>query len=242
MPSIRARLTNMMLRLTTKPLWRPGLDIHQLRRHAAKVDARIGRRKFSTPVEEVTLGGVPATWVGAPELAAKKGILLYLHGGAWCIHLPGAYRRFAAALSAVTGMRVLLVDYRLAPEHRYPASGDDCFAVYQALLEQSDPAWPIVIAGDSAGGNLTLVTLMRARDAGLRLPRCAFTLSPATDLTLSGPSVKYNAEADPMFGRGARRPAARHLLSRPGPGASRHLAVVRRLDHTAAAAFHCRLD
>ena len=70
------------------------------------------------------------------------------------------------------------------------------------MLEQSDPAWPIVIAGDSAGGNLTLLTLMRARDAGLRLPRCAFTLSPATDLTLSGPSVKYNAEADPMFGRG----------------------------------------
>jgi len=202
MPSIRARLTNLMLRATSKRLWRPGLDITFLRRHTAKVDARMGRRALSVQVEEVTLAGVPAQWIGAKE-AAQNGTMLYLHGGAWCVHLPNVYRKFAARLSLATGMRVLLVDYRLAPEHRYPAASNDCFAVYRALLDQCDPGRPLVVAGDSAGGNLTLVTLMRARDAGLPLPCCAVALSPATDITLSGPSVRYNAAADPMFGLGA---------------------------------------
>ena len=198
MPSMRARLTNLMLRLTTKRLWRPGLDVPYLRRHAARIDARIGRGRFTTPVEEVTIGGVPATWVGAPELG-RNGTLLYLHGGAWCLHLPHAYRKFVAALSAGTGLRVLLVDYRLAPEHRYPASTDDCFAVYRALLEQMGTGDRLVVAGDSAGGNLTLLTLMRARDAGLPMPCCAVALSPATDLALTAASFRYNVDADPMF-------------------------------------------
>jgi acetyl esterase/lipase len=192
-----------MLRASSKRLWRPGLEIGHLRRHAAKVDTRMGRQKFSVPIEETTLAGVPALWIGKPELAAANGTLLYLHGGAWCLHLPNVYRKFAGTLSLATGMRVLLVDYRLAPEHMYPAAADDCFAVYRALLERCDLARPLVVAGDSAGGNLTLVTLMRARDAGLTVPCCAVALSPVTDITLSGPSVRYNAEADPMFASGA---------------------------------------
>lgn len=200
MPSLRARLTNMMLRITTKSMWRPNLDIAAVRHHAAKLDARIGRRKFDLPTEAIEIAGVPATWIGAPELASTKGTLLYLHGGAWCVHLPFVYRRFVAALVRATGMRVLLVDYRLAPECAYPAATDDCLAVYRGLLEQTNGSQPLAIAGDSAGGNLTLVTLMRARDAGLPLPTCAVLLSPATDLTMSGPSMRYNAEADPMFG------------------------------------------
>jgi epsilon-lactone hydrolase len=203
MPSFRARLTNLLLRATSKRLWRPGLDIGHLRRHAAKVDARMGRRTFSVPIEESKFDAVPALWIGESELATRNGTLLYLHGGAWCLHLPNVYRKFAATLSLATGMRVLLVDYRLAPEHGYPAAADDCYAVYRSLLEQCDLARPLAVAGDSAGGNLTLVTLMRARDAGLPLPCCAVTLSPATDITLSGPSVRYNADADPMFALGA---------------------------------------
>lgn len=202
MPSFRARIINALLRLTVKPMWRPGLAIADIRRHTAKTDKRLAKRGGDCPTEQVTIAGVRATWYGAPELAARKGTLLYLHGGAWCVHLPALYGTFAATLSAATGLRVLLVDYRLAPEHPFPAAADDCLALYRSLMEAAGKR-PHVLAGDSAGGNLTLITLMRARDAQLPLPSCAVLLSPATDIALTGPSIRYNEKADPMFGSGA---------------------------------------
>lgn len=202
MPSLRARLTNAFLRLTTKSMWRPGLDIQKVRAHGAKMDARLGRNAPPVAIEEVEIDGVKATWYGEPGLA-ERGTVLYLHGGAWCLHFPNMYRRHATNLSRLTGMRVLLPDYRLAPEHPFPAAIDDCLAVYRWLVEQGHAARPLAVAGDSAGGSLTLVTLMRARNAMLPMPGCAVLLSPSTDLTLSGPSAKYNADADPMFAAGA---------------------------------------
>jgi monoterpene epsilon-lactone hydrolase len=202
MPSFRARVINALLRLTVKPRWRPGLSIEEIRRHTARTDRRLARHSGNCPTEQVTIAGVRATWYGAPELAARKGTLLYLHGGAWCVHLPALYGTFAARLADQTGLRVLLVDYRLAPEHPFPAAVDDCMAVYRALMEGPEPG-PRVVAGDSAGGNLALITLMRARAAQLPLPSCAVLLSPATDIALTGPSVRYNALADPMFNPGA---------------------------------------
>ena len=206
MPSFRARLINRLLRLTTKARWRPGLEIADVRRHAAKMDARLGRGGRPVVEEAVVVGGVPATWHGPAE-RGRTGTLLYLHGGAFCLHLPNVYRRFADLLSDLTGMRVLLPEYRLAPEHPFPAGTDDCFAVYRALIEDGYRERPFALAGDSAGGSLSLVTLMRARDAMLPLPDCAALLSPSTDLTMSGPSARYNADADPMFS-----PAAGDLL------------------------------
>lgn len=202
MPSLRARIVNQFLRVTTKSAWRPDLDIAEIRIRTAKMDARIGRKAPPIAVEPVSIAGVPATWYGAPELAGK-GVLLYLHGGAWCLHLPQVYRRLMTTLSELTGMRVLLVDYRLAPEHRFPSGVDDCFAVYRWLVEQGHAHRPFALAGDSAGGSLSLVTLMRARDALLPLPDCAALLSPSTDLTMSGPSLRYNADADPIFSTAA---------------------------------------
>lgn len=206
MPSVRARLMNRLLRITTKSMWRPGLDIVRVREHTAKMEARLVRKVPTVATEQVTIDGIPATWFGGPE-RASAGSLLYLHGGAWCLHLPRIYARFAAILSELTGMRVLLPEYRLAPEHRFPAGVDDCFAVYRWLIDQGHRERPLAVAGDSAGGSLTLVTLMRARDALLPLPDCAVLLSLSTDLTLAGPSVRYNAEADPIFS-----PAAVDLL------------------------------
>jgi monoterpene epsilon-lactone hydrolase len=202
MPSIRARIINALLRRLVRPMWRPELTIDQLRHHAARTDARLARRRQAVVTEAVALGGVPATWFGEPELAARNGTLLYLHGGAWCVHLPALYAAFAARLSDATGLRVLLVDYRLAPEHPFPAAVDDCFNVYRALLG-GPTGRPLALAGDSAGGNLSLVTLMRVRDAQLPLPDCAVLVSPATDLVPGGPSMRYNAHADPMFSPGA---------------------------------------
>lgn len=202
MPSFRARIINALLRLTVKPRWQPGLAIEEIRLHSAKTDKRLAKRSGDCPTEQVTIAGVRATWYGAPELAARKGTLLYLHGGAWVLHLPALYGAFAAKLSTTTGLRVLLVDYRLAPEHQFPAAADDCLAVYRSLVEAAGTR-PHVIAGDSAGGNLALTTLMRARDAQLPLPSCAVLLSPATDIAMTGPSIRYNAKADPMFSIGA---------------------------------------
>ena len=133
------------------------------------MDARLSGRGSSVAVEEIDAGGVPAAWHGERSLS-ERGTLLYLHGGAWCLHLPGTYRRLAHRLSALTGLRVLLPDYRLAPEHPFPAAVDDCFAAYRWLVDQGYADRPLAIAGDSAGGSLTLVTMMRARDASLPLP------------------------------------------------------------------------
>jgi len=202
MPSIRARLINRLLRLTVKRRWRPGLQIEEVRANAAKMDGKLARRPADCAVEAVTVGGVPAHWFGEAELASRNGTLLYLHGGAWCLHLPALYAAFAAMLCRTTGLRVLLPDYRLAPEQPYPAAVQDCLAVYRALAEGPGGP-PCAIAGDSAGGSLSLVTLMRARDAGLALPACGVLLSPSTDLTMSGPSTQYNEAADPMFSAGA---------------------------------------
>ena len=203
MPSLRARTTNAFLRIGTKRRWRPDLDVQVTRERVRRMDARLsGTRAARIAVEEVDAGGVPAGWHG-DRSRGRRGTLLYLHGGAWCLHLPGAYRLLAARLSALTGLRVLLPDYRLAPEHPFPAGVDDCFAAYRWLIDQGHAEGPFAIAGDSAGGSLALVTLMRARDASLPLPDCAALLSPSTDLTMSGPSMDYNERADPMFSRHA---------------------------------------
>jgi acetyl esterase/lipase len=204
MPSLRARFMNAFLRRTTKSLWRDGMDILEVRAHALRMDRRLAGKPPAVPLEDVTVHGVPATWIGDRALEST-GTLLYLHGGAWCLHLPCIYKRFGARLSTLTGMRVLLVDYRLAPEHPFPAATDDCLAAYRWLIEHGYGERPLVVAGDSAGGSLTAVTLMRARDAGLELPDCAVLISPSTDLTMSGPSASYNLAADPMFSEASFR-------------------------------------
>ena len=119
MPSLRARLTNAFLRLGTKRRWRPDLDIHLTRDRVRRMDARLSGRGSSVAVEEIDAGGVPAAWHGERSLS-DRGTLLYLHGGAWCLHLPGTYRRLADRLSALTGLRVLLLG--LPPGTRAPLS------------------------------------------------------------------------------------------------------------------------
>jgi monoterpene epsilon-lactone hydrolase len=96
-------------------------------------------------------------------------------------------------------LRVLLPEYRLAPEHPFPAGVDDCFAVYRSIAVDSDAHRPLFVAGDSAGGSLTAVTLMRGRDAGCPPPAGAILISPSTDLTMSGASHAYNERLDPIF-------------------------------------------
>lgn len=192
----------LCLRLMVRRLWRKGLTIEQLRKKATALDHWLGGDADAAPITALDANGVRAEWVGYAQ-AAERGVLLYLHGGAFSVHLPNAYRQLAHRLAQSTGMRVLVPDYRLAPEHPFPAGLDDCCAVYRWLLAQGLPPERMAIAGDSAGGNLALSVLMRSRDEGLPLPACASLMSPLTDFTGGSPSMYYNEKHDSMFSHSA---------------------------------------
>ena len=197
--------------------WQASL-LNFLSRHAIK--RRVERRGLSTgtartvvrllelltagfggmaPVRRLRVAGVDCDVVYPLNPPPEERVILYLHGGGFFVHLPRSYKRFARRLAEACGATVYLPAYRLAPEHRYPAATDDCLAVYGALLLDGCDPRRMSVMGDSAGGNLALVTLLRARDAGLPLPCCASVLSPGADLTMSGESFVGNAKADPFI-------------------------------------------
>jgi len=142
---------------------------------------------------------VPCEWIVHHEAHDSKRVILYFHGGAYVMGGIKTHYELAAQLSAATKSRVLLVDYRVAPEHPFPAALDDAMACYCYLLEQKFDAKNIVIAGDSAGGNLTLVTLLKIRDDGLPMARAGVCFSPWCDLTHSAESHRTNRDSDTMI-------------------------------------------
>jgi monoterpene epsilon-lactone hydrolase len=159
---------------------------------------------FPTPqelrTEQVDADGVPCVWASMPGTSTERTIF-YLHGGGYVIGSPNGYRELAAALSQAADARVLLIDYRLAPENPHPAGVQDATIAYRWLVKQeADPA-NTVVAGDSAGGGLTVALLAALRDAGDRLPAAAVCMSPWVDITLSGASVDDRAELDPIVSR-----------------------------------------
>jgi monoterpene epsilon-lactone hydrolase len=124
--------------------------------------------------------------------------VLYLHGGGYAIGSIETHRRLAYDLSAASGARVLLIDYRLAPEHPFPAAVEDAAAAWRWLLQQRLATSRLAIAGDSAGGGLTIATLVNLRDRKLGLPACAVAISPWVDLEGAGNSITARAAQDPM--------------------------------------------
>jgi acetyl esterase/lipase len=148
--------------------------------------------------DNVDAGGVPSEWVTAPG-ASDDRVVLYFHGGAYAICSPRTHRRLTAALSREVGARVLAADYRLAPEHPFPAAVEDGVASYRWLLDQGIALDRLAVAGDSAGGGLTIAVLVAARDAGLPMPAAALCISPWADLELTAPSVTAKADVDPMI-------------------------------------------
>ncbi|WP_405228001.1 alpha/beta hydrolase [Lentisalinibacter sediminis] len=151
----------------------------------------------------VDAGGVPAEWVVAPDADPTRR-LLYIHGGAFYVGSPSSHRTLTAALSRSAGVSVLAIDYRLMPEHPRMASIEDCQTAWRWMLEhgpdgESPPA-DAYVAGDSAGGNLTLTLIAWIRDHGLRQADAAVALSPITDSTYSSPSMRSNIVTDEMLG------------------------------------------
>jgi len=147
--------------------------------------------------EEVRAGGVRAEWARA-EGASRDRVIVYAHGGGYTIGGIESHRGLVAGLSRTSGASVLSLDYRLAPEHRYPSAIDDACTAYRFVLAQgTDPA-NIAIAGDSAGGGITVATLVALRDAGDPLPATGVCISPWVDLTQSGGTYKTKQSDDPM--------------------------------------------
>ena len=168
--------------------------------------------------ERLSAGGVPAEWVVAPEARADR-TMLYLHGGGYVVGSINTHRDLAARLSRAARARVLVIDYRLAPEHPYPAAVEDATAAYRWLLAAGASPQRIVIAGDSAGGGLTVATLVALRAAAQPLPAAGVCLSPWVDLEGSGESMTTKAAVDPLVNRERVRKTAAYYLAGQDPRA-----------------------
>jgi monoterpene epsilon-lactone hydrolase len=147
-----------------------------------------------------------------PPTAQPGRMVLYLHGGGYVIGSPRSHRHLAVAIASAAAASALLLDYRLAPEHPFPAALDDAVAAYRWLLDHGVAPGGIVIAGDSAGGGLTVATLVALRDAGLPRPAAGVCISPWVDLTCSAPSYAAKATTDPIVvGQSVARMATAYL-------------------------------
>ncbi len=206
--SWQIKLLNASSRVMVKPLVKRAArnskreeqqaTIDKLRRWVVKLDGFL-TRKHSSPVPVDFIDGQD-TYLWVNNVPGVTRTILYLHGGGMVVHVPGMYKKWAQRFGPAANARVLLVDYRLSPEHPYPASNDDCFAAYEWLLkEQGINPDNIVIAGDSAGGYLTLATLLRISESELANPACAIALSPLTDFSFGSPSIFTNESSDPLL-------------------------------------------
>lgn len=151
----------------------------------------------NTKVTPLRADGIAAEWVEAPGARADHAIL-YLHGGGYVIGSPVTHRSLAAKLSETSKARVLVIDYRMAPEAPFPAAVEDAVKAYRWLLAQGLSASKLAISGDSAGGGLTLATSVALRDADVALPKAVAMLSPWTDLTGNSETMTTRADKDPM--------------------------------------------
>ena len=151
-------------------------------------------------VTAAALGGVPTAEITI-DVIEPRHVVLYFHGGVYVLGDAFLAAELASQVGRRTRANVISVDYRLAPEHPYPAAVDDALAAYEALLQDGTAPSDIVFAGESAGGGLAIATLVNARDHGLPLPVAAFVMSPYADLTLAGTTMRTKQEVDPLLSR-----------------------------------------
>jgi acetyl esterase/lipase len=179
----------------------PGSDVNEQRRllrdllSAQPLPAEV-------TVTEAALGGVPTAEITVDGIEPRH-VVLYFHGGVYVMGDAFLAADLAAQVGRRTDAKIISVDYRLAPEHPYPAAVDDALAAYEALLNDGVAPSDIVFAGESAGGGLAVATLVNARDHGLALPAAAFVMSPYADLTLAGATIDSKSEDDPLLSREA---------------------------------------
>ena len=195
------------------PPAKPDTTIGQMRGAMEKVAERVAK---DVTCEPVTAGGVKAEWIVAPG-ADPARVILYLHGGGYVMGSINTHRAMVARISRAAKAKALALDYRLAPEHPFPAAVDDATAAYRWLLAEGYKPNKIVISGDSAGGGLTLATLLALRDAKTPLPAAAVPISAWSDMEGTGASVKTRAAVDPMVGSTSLSGMAKNYVGNADP-------------------------
>lgn len=191
---------------------RTALDVPiDVQRQEWEASAALAELPPQIAISPLAVTGLAGEWLSAPN-CAHDAALLFLHGGGYSAGSCVTHRELAARICLAGGVRALLLNYRLAPEHPFPAAVEDATAGYRWLLKSGVAPARIVVAGDSSGGGLALATLLRAREQGLAMPAGAALISPWTDLALTGPSLQSRADADPLCSReGLQQAAALYL-------------------------------
>jgi acetyl esterase/lipase len=175
----------------------PGSDVNEQRRQLRDL-LSAQPLPAEVTVTRAVLGGVPTAEITVDGVEPRH-VVLYFHGGVYVMGDAFLAADLASQVGRRTRAKVISVDYRLAPEHPYPAAVDDALAAYQALLDGGTDPSRIAFAGESAGGGLAVATLVNARDHGLPLPAAAFAMSPYADLTLAGTTMETKRKADPLL-------------------------------------------
>lgn len=194
--SLSAELLRFCLPWFTRRL-PPDVRIEDVRRRVAWLARLVPSPPRGIEVIAVEAGGVKAELIKTPRSRPNRYVL-HLHGGAYLLGFPALFRDFTWRIADVTGARVLCIDYRLAPEHPFPAAIEDATAAYRWLISECAEPGHVAFVGDSAGGGLALASMMHLRDDGMPLPAAAALLSPWTDLALTGASLTRHASSDPM--------------------------------------------
>ncbi len=199
MISKRARLQKTLTRHVMRPCLSTRRSLEQQRTWLDRLGA-LSPLPWGTRILPAEVGGVPGEWL-ANSGADGDRLVIYLHGGGYCIGSPRSHRNIAARMARGLACPVWLPEYRLAPEHPFPAPLYDVLRMYRALLARGVTPDRIVLAGDSAGGGLVLASCMLMRQLGLALPRALLCISPWVDLSLSGQSIDTLAAVDPLVDR-----------------------------------------
>jgi acetyl esterase/lipase len=196
--SMRAQIIRACLHILVKRSLRAASSVQAARRHVKLHGLLISHPPRGTETIAVDAGGVKADRISTGASRHDRHIL-YLHGGCYVVGWPGLYRDLTWRIATLCRSRVLCIDYRLAPEHPFPAALDDAVAAYRWLLGQGADPHRIALMGDSAGGGLVFATMLRLRDEGVDLPSAAVVVSPWTDLALTGESLRLNADIDALI-------------------------------------------
>src|SRR5450755_687596 len=196
MSTEQREMIDAILRQSAFPVYRDGNEQRELLRAAISAQPL----PDDVTVTAAALGGVPTAEITVDGIEPRH-VVLYFHGGVYVMGDAFLAADLASQVGRRADAKVFSVDYRLAPEHPYPAAVDDALAAYETLLRSGVAPSDIVFAGESAGGGLAIATLVNARDHGLPLPAAAFVMSPYADLTLTGTSMETKGEVDPLFTR-----------------------------------------
>ena len=205
MPSIHSQLFNKIAEVALKSIF-SDFDVDKARARLSRID-RLNPAPAGVTIEPQELSHCAAEWIRTGRSTDR--VVLYFPGGAWVLRSPRTHRRLAAGLAKAANADVLLVFYRLAPEHPFPAGLEDCVEAYEMLLGEGVEAARIVIGGDSAGGNLTLGSLLALRDGEAPMPAGAIALSPCTDM-----SFKDGGARIPTDGLGSLFPETAESVER----------------------------